>query len=167
MNRRLGSVALCVAGVCLSVVTLRGESPGKSDDLRTALVGTWKMKSMMINGQKNDLPDTSVTYKHVTPGGFVWLSYAKDTGKMFRSAGGTYTLAGDAYTERIEYGMGDDFDGIKNASHAFKCRIEGDTWYHTGKLASGTTIDEQWTRVKPSEAPAATTAADKQAASEK
>ena len=146
---------------------VHGESPRKSDDLRAALVGTWKMKSMTIDGQKNDLPGTAVTYKHVTPSGFVWLSYEKDTGKVFRSAGGTYTLTGDAYTERIEYGMGDDFDGIKNASHAFKCRIEGDTWYHTGKLAGGTAIDEVWTRVKAAEAPAATTAADKQAATEK
>jgi len=69
--------------------------------------------------------------------------------------------------ETIEYGTGDDFEGIKNASHSFKCRIEGDTWYHVGKLADGTTIDEQWTRVKPAEAAAATTAAEKQPAAAK
>ena len=171
MNRRIGAVALCFAGVCLSVVTLRGEAPAKSAakpaDLRAALVGTWKMTSMKVNGEENDLPASSVTYKHVTPGGFTWLSYQKDTGKVFRAAGGTYTLTGDAYTERIEYGMGDDFDGIKNASHAFKCRIEGDTWHHTGQLANGTKLDEQWTRVKPADAPAATTAADRQPAAPK
>jgi hypothetical protein len=167
MNRRIGVVALCVAGVCLSAPTLRGESPGKSADLKSALVGTWKMKSIKVNGEKSDLPDQAVTYKHVTPGGFVWLSHAKDTGQVFRAAGGTWTLVGDAYTERIEYGMGGDFDGIKNASHAFTCRIEGDTWHHNGKLADGTTIDEVWTRVKPAEAATATTAADKQPAAAK
>ena len=168
MNRRMGAVALCVAGVCLSVVASRGQGANKSDELRATLVGTWKMKSMKINGQVNNLPEQAVTYKHVTPGGFVWLSYEKDTGKMFRSAGGTWTLAGDAYTERIEYGMSEDFNTIKNASHSFKCRIEGDTWYHVGKLADGTAIDEVWTRVKPAEAAtAAATASDKQPATEK
>ena len=153
MNRRLTALGVSLAALCIGVATLRGDESPKSADLRTALVGTWKMKSMKVNGQVNDLPESAITYKHVTPGGFTWLSYHKETGKMFRAAGGTWTLAGDAYTEKIEYGMSDDFDVIKNASHPFKCRIEGDTWYHTGRLASGTTIDEVWTRVKPSDAP--------------
>src|SRR5437763_13969715 len=151
MTRQLAVAVVCLAASCLGAGTLRGEDAAKpaaakiakSADLRTALVGTWKMTSMKINGEKNDLPDEAVTYKHVTPGGFTWLSYEKESGKIFRAAGGTYTLQGDAYTETIEYGVGNDFDSIKHASHPFTCRIEGDTWYHTGHLASGTTIDEQ------------------------
>ena len=169
MNRRLAVSVICVAAFCLGVTTLRGQdvaSPAAkpaakslakaatgSADLRTALVGTWRMKSMKVNGQVNTLPDRGVTYKHVTPGGFTWLSYEKDSGRIFRAAGGSYTLEGDTYTESIEYGMSDDFDVIKNASHPFKCRIEGDTWYHAGKLSNGTTIDEVWTRVKPAQDP--------------
>ena len=152
--------AFCLAAICLCVATLRGDdtprpagAKEKATDLRAALIGTWRMTSMKVDGQENDLPDTSVTYKHVTPGGFTWLSYEKDTGKMYRAAGGTYILKGDAYTETIVYGMGDDFEAIKNASHPFTCRIEGDTWHHTGKLASGTTLDEKWTRVKAEDAP--------------
>ena len=153
MNRaRLALLVCCLAAVGLAA-TLRGEPPAKAPDLRTALVGTWKMTSMKVDGQPNDLPDSSVTYKHVTPAGFVWLSFRKDTGVMYRSAGGTYALRGDSYTEKIEYGMGDDFDVVKNASHAFTCRIEGDTWHHSGKLSNGVSIDEQWVRVKPADAP--------------
>jgi hypothetical protein len=157
MDRRSAFPLLCCAALCLCLVTPRGDgAAGAADaraDLRAALVGTWKMASMKVNGQVNDLPESAVTYKHVTPGGFTWLSYNKDDGTIFRAAGGTYTLRGDAYTEKIEYGVGNDFQGIKNASHPFKCRIEGDTWFHTGKLASGTTIDEEWTRVKSADAP--------------
>ena len=174
MNRALAASLVCVVALCFGVASLRAQeaatrdapagkdaqpakaslpATGKPSDLRAALVGTWKMTSMKINGQKNTLPDEAVTYKHVTPAGFTWLSYPKDTGKVFRAAGGSYTLRGDEYTETIEYGVGDDFDVIKNASHPFKCRIEGDTWYHTGRLANGTTIDEQWTRVKPAAKP--------------
>ena len=157
MNRRLAALAVCAAGLCFGVVTLRGEAPekpAKSADLRPALVGTWKMTSMKVNGRQSNLPESSVTYKHVTPGGFTWLSYNKEDGKIFRAAGGSYTLNGDDYTETIEYGTGDDFEGIKNASHSFKCRIEGDTWFNVGSLAGGTTLDEQWTRVKPGTAKA-------------
>jgi hypothetical protein len=156
---------VCVAALCFGAAALRGEPAVKDKaapndkasvreqpaDLRAALVGTWKMASMKVNGEKNTLPDRSVTLKHVTPAGFTWLSYPKDSGQVYRAAGGTYTLRGDEYTETIEYGVGSDFEGIKNASHPFKCRIEGDTWHHNGKLAGGTTIDEEWTRVKPSD----------------
>src|SRR3954470_19197407 len=98
VNRRLAALAVCAAGLCFGVVTLRGEAPAKSEksaDLRSALVGTWKMTSMKVNGRPNSLPESSVTYKHVTPGGFTWLSYHKEDGKIFRAAGGTYTLSGD------------------------------------------------------------------------
>jgi hypothetical protein len=156
MDRRRAALVLTLAGLLvtalsLAVASARGDDASKSSDLRAALVGTWKMTSMKVDGQKNDLPDTDVTYKHVTPAGFTWLSYHKDSGEVFRAAGGTYTLAGDQYTEKVDYGVGSDFDGIKNASHTFTCRIEGDTWYHTGSLAGGLKIDEQWTRVKAGE----------------
>lgn len=151
MNRQTAALVLCV---CLCVATLRGETPsrpaaaGPAADFRAALVGTWKLTSMKVNGQQSDLPDSSVTYKHVTPGGFTWLSYQKDGGVVFRAAGGTYTVAGDKYTEKIEYGFGDDFDAIKNASHTFTGHIDGDTWQHKGQLAGGTKLEEEWTRVK-------------------
>ena len=153
MNRTRTASIMCVTALCCSLLTLRGHAAAEDADLRAALVGTWKMKSMKVNGTARDLPETAVTYKHVTPAGFTWLSYEKETGKVFRVAGGTYTLNGDAYAEQIEYGNGRDFDLVKNAAHAFKCRIDADTWHHTGRLASGTTIDEEWTRVKPSDAP--------------
>ena len=154
MHRRRAVSVLCFAGLCFCAATLRGDTSTAptSADLRTALVGTWKMASMKINGEDSDLPAEAVTYKHVTPGGFTWLSYHKDTGEVFRAAGGTYTLKGDSYTEKIEYGMSSDFNVIKNGTHTFKCRIEGDTWHHTGQLSNGTKLEEQWTRVKPAAA---------------
>ena len=148
MDRRRAVSVFCFAGLCFCAAALRGDTAATPADLRTALVGTWKMTSMKVNGQDSDLPGNAVTYKHVTPGGFTWLSYRKDSGQVFRAAGGTYTLTGDNYTEKIEYGMSGDFDAVKNAAHTFKCRIEGDTWHHTGQLSNGTKLEEQWTRVK-------------------
>lgn len=146
----IGLVWICI-GLTALVVGLRADDATKEKSLRSRLVGTWRMASMKVNGQENDLPKSAVTYKHVTPAGFMWLSHEKDTGKVFRAAGGTYTLRGDTYTEKVEYGMGEDFEVIKNAEHPFTAQVEGDTWHHIGKLANGTTLEEVWERVKPSE----------------
>ena len=146
----IGLVLTCV-GLCALMVGLRADDASKEKALLSKLVGTWRMVSMKVNDTENDLPKSAVTYKHVTPTGFMWLSHEKDTGKVFRAAGGTYTLRGDAYTEKVEYGLGSDFDVIKKAQHAFTCKIEGDKWYHTGKLANGITIEEVWERCKPAE----------------
>jgi hypothetical protein len=77
----------------------------------------------------------------------MWLSYDKD-GKMTRAAGGSYTLKGDDFTDTPEYGMSGDFSVVKNRTHVFKCKVEGNKWYHTGKLASGLEIEEVWERVE-------------------
>jgi hypothetical protein len=151
MKRVTIGFSLACMALSVIVVGLRADDTDQEKALRSRLVGTWRIISMKVNGEKNDLPVTSVTYKHVTPVGFMWLSHEKDTGKVFRAAGGTYTLRGDTYTEKVEYGMGDDFDVIKNTQHPFMCKIEGDSWQHSGKLSNGTSIDEIWERVKTSE----------------
>jgi hypothetical protein len=76
----------------------------------------------------------------------MWLSYDAD-GKMIRGAGGSYTLKGEDFSDTPEYGMGDDFNVVKGKTHVFKCKVEGDKWYHTGKLESGLVIEEVWERV--------------------
>jgi hypothetical protein len=134
-----------------AVASLRADD--KDKDLHARLVGTWRMASAKFGGQESDLPQTSVTSKHVTPAGFMWLSHDKD-GKMTRAAGGAYTLRNEKYTEKIEYGMGDDFEVIKKAKISFACKVDGDKWFHTGELPNGTTIEEVWERVKPADSPA-------------
>ena len=144
--------AFAVALISLgTIATLRADDAQKEQELRARLIGTWKMASAKFGDQESDLPEKATTYKHVTPGGFIWESHEKDTGKMFRAAGGSYTLKSDSYTEKIEYGLGDDFETIKKSSPSFKCRIEGDKWFHTGELANGLKIEEVWERVKPAE----------------
>jgi hypothetical protein len=77
----------------------------------------------------------------------MWATYDKD-GKVFRAAGRSYTLKGDAYEETPEYGISGDFDLLKGKAQPFKCKIDGNTWHHDGKLSDGTTIEEVWERVE-------------------
>ena len=63
------------------------------------------------------------------------------------AGGGRYTLEGNTYTEIIEYHTSVPV-GIRIP---FECRIEGDTWYHTGYIGSGQyqlKLEEVWRRLK-------------------
>jgi hypothetical protein len=151
MKRLFLGAALALLGLG-AIATLRADDDNDKA-LHAKLVGTWRMASAKFGGQESDLPQMSVTFKHVTPAGFMWLSHDKD-GLITRAAGGTYTLRNGKYTEKIEYGMGDDFEVIKKAKISFTCKVEGDKWNHTGELPNGTTIEEVWERVKPADMPA-------------
>jgi hypothetical protein len=135
---------LAMGAVVLIAATQTGADERKTD---INLIGTWKMVSAKYNGKQRKLPDNETTLKHVTPTQMIWLTFNKD-GKITRAAGGPYTLKGDEYTDTPEYGLSSDFDVVKGKTHMFKCKVEGKTWYHTGKLATGLVVEEVWERVE-------------------
>ena len=119
----------------------------KGDKAENKLIGTWKLVSAKYNGRDSKLTEASTTLKHITPTQMMWLTYDGE-GKVIRAAGGSYTLKGDDFTDTPEYGVGTDFGAVKGQTHVFKCKVEGNKWYHTGKLASGLEIEEVWERVE-------------------
>jgi hypothetical protein len=44
--------------------------------------------------------------------------------------------------------VGTVFERIKGKTLAFKCRVEGNKWYHTGRSPNGTTVEEVWERIE-------------------
>jgi hypothetical protein len=126
---------------------LEGDQPKASAGPENKLVGTWKMVSAKYGGEERPRPVDRTTLKHITPAQFLWLSYDQD-GKVYRMAGGSYTLKDDSYEETPEYGLGDDFALIRGKLQKFKCKVEGDKWYHNGALSNGLTIEEVWERVE-------------------
>jgi hypothetical protein len=116
---------------------------GKADN---KLVGTWKRVSAKFDGKDNPLPAGYTQLKHVTPTQFMWAIYGED-GKLASALGGTYTLKGGEYVETPEYGM-EGFDELKGKPQEFKWKVEGNKWYHSGKLSTGLTIEEVWERVE-------------------
>ena len=137
-------LALAVTAATTGTWAAEPKSDAKPDP---ALVGTWKLVSAKYGGEESKLPEGSTTLKHVTPSQFMWASYDKD-GQVTRAAGGFYTLKGGDYEETPEYGLSADFDLIKGKAQTFKCKVEGNKWYHIGKLSNGLTIDEIWERVE-------------------
>jgi hypothetical protein len=124
--------------IALAVMAATAWSAEPNGDAKSGnqLIGTWKIVSGDVT-----------TVKHVTPTQFMWASYDKD-GTVTRAAGGTYTLKGEVYEETPEYGIGSDFELIKGKPQTFTWKVEGNKWYHNGKLSNGFTIEEVWERAE-------------------
>jgi hypothetical protein len=138
----LCSVLIVVLGIVHGQVAAQQPNPSK-------LVGTWKLISGKYNGQNADL-GKEVELKHVTGTHFTWLRYDSDTKKISQAAGGRYTVKGDAYSETPVYGIGEDFGQIRDQTHTFNWKVEGNKWYSNGQLAGGALkIEEVWENVNP------------------
>jgi hypothetical protein len=136
-------------GAVVWFVTAAAPADEPKDGLKPAhpLVGTWKCVSAKYNGQDVNRPEGYTQLKHVTPTQFMWALYDGE-GKVSAALGGSYTLKGKDYVETPEYGVGSVLDQLKGKPQAFTWRVEGDKWYHNGKLSSGLTIEEVWERVE-------------------
>ena len=58
-------------------------------------------------------------------------------------------MNGDDYEETPQYGLGPDFEVVKDKPHKFTAKVDGDTWHHRGALSNGLKIEEVWDRQKP------------------
>jgi hypothetical protein len=146
MQNRMMALSLLVP---LSFASIRSMPDPKKEQEKSEnkLVGTWKLISGKYGGQEFSFPEGTTMLKHVTSAQFMWVSYDKD-GKVFRAAGGRYSLNENTYEETPEYGVSDDFEIIKGKLHSFKWKVEGNKWHHDGKLSNGVTIEEVWERVE-------------------
>jgi hypothetical protein len=140
---------IVIPGISLIVAIALANTRSNADEPEPGnkLIGTWKLVSAKYDGQDFKFAEGTTTVKHVTPTQFMWASYDVD-GKVSRAAGGSYTLKGVLYEETPEYGLSADFEGIKGKVQSFKCRVDGNKWFHDGKLSGGVTIEEVWERVE-------------------
>jgi hypothetical protein len=119
----------------------------KGKDAGAKLVGTWKLVSAKYGGQESDLPSQGTTLKHLTPTHYAWATYDKD-GQVSRTAGGPYTYDGEVLESTPEYGLGADFEAIRGKKQSYKVKVEGNKLYQSGKLSTGTSLEEVWERVE-------------------
>jgi hypothetical protein len=136
-----------VAAAAITQARSAADEPKKAEAKpENKLVGTWKLVSGKQGGQDIQLPEGLTMLKHVTPSHFMWAIYDKD-GKVMSALGGPCTLKGEDYEETPEYGIG-DFEQLKGKLQSFKWKVDGNKWYHNGKLSSGLTIEEVWERIE-------------------
>jgi hypothetical protein len=130
----------------VSVLLAADDAPKRGATVNHKLIGTWKVVSAKYGGEVSKRPEGFTQLKHVTPVQFMWAIYDKD-GKVVAALGGPCTLTEKEYVEIPEYGVG-SFEELKGKPQVFTWKIEGNKWYHTGKLSSGLTIEEVWERVE-------------------
>ena len=111
------------------------------------LVGTWKLVSANYGGRESTLPKEATTLKHVTPTHYMWVTFDKD-GQVTRTQGGPYVFDGGVLKSTPEYGLGREFEAIKEKQQLFKVKFDGNRWTQSGTLSTGTTLEEVWERVE-------------------
>ena len=119
----LASVTLLI--LCLS---FSRELPEKASKKKNAadITGTWKLEAYRHDISANSFtarPGNIPEIKFISGNNFCWVSYDSNTRKILSSAGGTYAVEGDTYTESIDYGLG--MDAYLGTKSVFKIKIEG------------------------------------------
>jgi hypothetical protein len=137
-------LVVMLAAVAVVAAVTADEPRAKTEN---KLIGTWKSVYAKYDGKEAPRPEGFTVLKHVTPTQFMWAAFDKE-GKVVAALGGSYTLKGHDYVELPEYGLGEVLDQLKGKPQQFTWKIEGNKWYHNGKLSSGLTIDEVWERVE-------------------
>ena len=139
--------SISVVTLLLATALAHGDKDNAADQLATKLVGSWKMVSAKYGGADSPLPRRLLILKHVTPTHTTWMRIEPTSGNVLAMATGTWKLDGDTLIEKPIFGLGNSFETVKGQQHSFKCKIDGDKWYHSGRLANGLTIEEVFERV--------------------
>jgi hypothetical protein len=145
------SMAVMVSLVAVAAFTFGRSTAGDSNkvEARTEnkLIGTWKMVKAKFDGKEFKIPEGATQFKHITPTQYMFVDFDKD-GNIFDARGGPYTLKGEKFESTPEYGVSENFKALKGKAQSFECKVEGDKWYHSGRLSNGLTIEEVWERVE-------------------
>ncbi len=119
-----------------------------SGTINKSITGTWQMKMFKYgtgNSIFSSVPPDMEYIKMITDTHFLWVHYSKMTKKINSSAGGSYTLNNDMYTESIDFGLG--MDSYLGSKPTYNIKIEGDLLFLSGNLVEEYKIEEIWERV--------------------
>ncbi|SED05264.1 hypothetical protein SAMN04489761_4113 [Tenacibaculum sp. MAR_2009_124] len=120
----------CQKGNTETVVTTKAKT---QDEKTLKIEGSWKLVYGEIKEkdsvQVKDLSKTDFV-KIINKSHFAFFNQNKESSEGFYGGGGSYTLKGDAYVEKLEYiGM----ESIRNHEFPFKVKVVGDTLIQFGK----------------------------------
>ena len=143
---RIGIVSLLALGLAI-VPAHTAEEKGKGaaneqSPLWKSLIGTWVLVG--TPGQVGEVPAVGGRFKFITSRHWTITQADPETGVTIFHHGGTYTLVGDEYSEKIEYANESTKELIKQTLK-FKLSIDGDTLTQIGV---GNDFNEVWKRAK-------------------
>jgi len=126
---------IVLLGLLFTACNTSGELNNPETPTRSALEGKWKLVSVMQEPQSTHQPniDSTAYYKILTTNTFAWFIYSKNSGELTATAGGSYELEGEKYTEYLEYIYPHD-PAIMSSSIPFRCQLNQDRWIHSGYM---------------------------------
>jgi hypothetical protein len=95
-------------------------------------------------GEVGKPPVAGAPLKFRTARHWVYTQADPDTGEVIANHGGTYTLNGDEYVEKVEYATENIADLI-GGTYKYKVKVEGDNFTQIG---IGNPYSEAWKRLK-------------------
>ena len=150
MKRNLIIITLALLTV-IAVLTACAATAKKEASVTKAnpLLGTWQLALYKYGSTSSAFivaSPVSSRIKMITDTHFLWVHFDRTTKTISGSAGGTYTLTGDKYTESIDFGLG--MNSYVGTKPAYTVKVEGDKLFLSGDLSEGYQIEEVWERVK-------------------
>jgi len=138
--------------VAAPVAKAEDAQDGKGEDevagkLRQQLLGAWLMAPKPGQARDDD-SRIGVQQKFFGLGNWIYTLSDPKTGELIGSHGGTYTLNGDVYEEKIVYAAFSTEEMIGN-SYKFKMTVEGDRLMQRG---IGNNFNEDYTRLQAGDA---------------
>jgi hypothetical protein len=129
--------SIAIVSLFLIAATFVGaqEKVDKKPLTHEAIQGAWELK----------FKDGSKRIKFIAGGQWTITQCDPKTGTVVFHHGGTYTLDGATYTEKVVF-ANDNTSNIKGNSNKFELTIDGDVIHQKG---IGNPWTEDWTRIKP------------------
>jgi len=148
MKKPFSVVLLALIAISLLTISSVPGTTLKSKKQTASVEGTWQLVSYKYGSSQSafiDRNESSNRIKVINKTHFIWVE-VDNSGKVVQSAGGKYTLAGEIYTEFLEFGVG--MDQYLKSSPQFTIKVEGDMMFQSGFLINDYRIEEIWKRVK-------------------
>lgn len=125
-----------------------GQADNKAQGTCDNIEGAWEFVSATTI-----YPDSTVeidssqrkSLKLVTPTHWMFISKSPETGELTGGGGGRQTTRGNIHTVERDYHSNPM--ALEAGPTPYECRIEGDTWYHSGQLGE-IRLEEVWRRLE-------------------
>jgi hypothetical protein len=134
------------AGLALILLSATGYTQDTKD--ASKLIGSWKLVKAVYGGRPFNI-NGEIEIKNVTDSHFMWFKHKEGSSTITDAGGGPYSVKGDTYLEKVDYGLGGDFKVVKGHVISLKWKVDGDTWHSSGTLNNGLVIEEDWQKLAP------------------
>jgi opacity protein-like surface antigen len=137
-----------LTGIGLALLLFSAAAHAQDTQDATKLIGSWRLIKAIYGGKPLNF-NGAVKIKNVTDSQFMWFAHKEGSRIVTDLGGGPYSVKGDTYTERLDYGLGADFKVVQGHAIPLKWKLDGNTWHITGTLNNGLLIEEDWQKLQP------------------